>query len=117
MVIGGIIEWSIIKPFFPILCQPLGAHYIPEWRPGRLIKCKSVRENERTIFSEYSVSLLELIISQSGVQADSQNVRVLERMKELSSLNDIRAFLGLVGYYQNLIRVFKKCRTSLEVTK
>ena len=48
------------------------------------------------------------IISKSGVEVDPENVRAVERMREPSTLKDVRAFLGLVGYYRKFIPGFGK---------
>ena len=53
------------------------------------------------------------IISESGVKVDQEKVRAVERMKEPSSLKDVRAFLGLVGYYGNFIPDIRKTAESL----
>ena len=51
-------------------------------------------------FFQKRFSFLGHIISESGVEVDPEKVRAVEKMKEPSSLNDVRAFLGLVGYYR-----------------
>ena len=53
------------------------------------------------------------IISESGVKIDQEKVRAVERMKEPSSLKDVRAFLGPVGYYRKFIPDFGKTAESL----
>ena len=59
-------------------------------------------------FFQKRVSFLEHIISESGVEFDPEKVRAVEKMKESSSLKDVRAFLGLVGYYRKFIPGFGK---------
>ena len=54
-------------------------------------------------FFQKHVSFLGHIISESGAEADPEKVSAVEKMKETSSLKDIRAFLGLVGYYRKFI--------------
>ena len=69
-------------------------------------------------FFQKRVSFLEHIISESGFEVDPEKVRAVEEMKESSSLKDVRAFLGLVGYYRIFIPGFgKNSRTSLQVTE
>ena len=64
-------------------------------------------------FYQKSVNFLGHIISESGVEVDPEKVRVVERMKKPSSLKDVRAFLGLVGYYQKFIPGFGKTAEPL----
>ena len=54
-------------------------------------------------FFQKRVSFLGHIISESGVEVDPEKVRAVERMNEPSSLKDVRAFLGLVGYYWKFV--------------
>ena len=53
------------------------------------------------------------IISQSGVEVDPEKERAVEKMKEPSSLTDLRVFLGLVGYYRKFIPGFGKTAEPL----
>ena len=52
----------------------------------------------------------------SGVMVDPEKGRAVEKMKEPTSLKDVRAFLGLVGYYRRFIPGFNS-KTSLHSTK
>ena len=54
------------------------------------------------------VSFLGHIMTESGVKAEPEKVKAVERMKEPSSLKDDSAFLGLVRYYRKLIPGFGK---------
>ena len=58
-------------------------------------------------------SFLEHIISEGGAEVDPGKIRAVERMKEPSSLKDVRALLGLVGYNQKFILDFGKTAESL----
>ena len=53
------------------------------------------------------------LITESGVDVDPEKVIAVERMKEPSSLKDVRAFLSLVGYYRKFILVFGKTAKPL----
>ena len=64
-------------------------------------------------FFQKRVSFLGHIISESGVEVDPEKVRAVERMKEPSSLKDVRTFLGLVSYYWNFIPGFGKTADPL----
>ena len=56
--------------------------------------------------SKKSVSFLGHIMSKSRVKVEPEKISVVERMKKPSSLNDVRAFPGLVGYYRIFIPGF-----------
>ena len=47
-------------------------------------------------------------IKKNGVEFDSEKVRAVNRLKETSSLKDVRSFLGLVGYFQKIIPGVRK---------
>ena len=64
-------------------------------------------------FFQKRVSFLGHIISESGVEVDPEKVRAVEKMKEPSSMKDVRAFLGLVGYYRKLTLGFGKTAEHL----
>ena len=64
-------------------------------------------------FFQKRVSFLGHIIPESGVEVDPEKVRAVEKMKEPSSLKDVRAFLGHVGYYRKFIPSFGKTAEPL----
>ena len=72
--------------------------------------------DQNAVFFQKPVSFLGHIISESGVEVDPEKEKAVERMKELSSLKDVRAFLGLVGYYRKFIPGFNS-KTSLHFTE
>ena len=72
--------------------------------PENELKIKGSKCN----FFQKRVSFLRHIISESGVEVDPEKLRAVERMKKPSSLKDVRAFLGLVGYYRKSIPGFGK---------
>ena len=59
-------------------------------------------------FFQKHVSFLGHFISESGAEVDPEKLRAVEKMKKTSSIKDIRAFLGLVGYYRKFIPGFGK---------
>ena len=59
-------------------------------------------------FFQKRASFLGHSISESGVKVDPEKVRAVERMRETSSLKDVRAFQGLVNYYRKLLPAFGK---------
>ena len=73
------------------------------------LKIKGSKSN----FLQKRVSFLGHIISESGVKVDPEKVRVVEKMKKPSSLKDVRAFLGLGGYYRKFIPGFGKTAEPL----
>ena len=64
-------------------------------------------------FFRKRVSFLGHIISENGVEVDSEKVRVVEKMKEASSLKDVRAFLGPVVCDRKFILGFGKTAEPL----
>ena len=64
-------------------------------------------------FFQKRVSFLGHIISESGVEVDPEKLRAVEKMKEPSSLKDVRVFLGLVGDYRKFIPGFGKTAEPL----
>ena len=70
-------------------------------------------KRSKCLFFQKRVSFLGHIISESGVEVDTEKVRAVENMKEPSSLKGVRAFLGLVGYYRKLIPGFGKTAEPL----
>ena len=79
----------------------------------RLLENGLTIKGSKCNFFQKRVSFLGHIISESGVEVDPEKVRVVEKMKEPSSLKDVRAFLGLVGYYQKFIPAFGKTAEHL----
>ena len=72
--------------------------------------------DQNAVFFQKPVSFLGHIISESGVEVDPEKEKAVEKMKELSSLKDVRAFLGLVGYYRKFIPGFNS-KTTLHFTE
>lgn len=64
--------------------------------------------------SKYSFGLIELnylghIISPKGVQLDSKKIEAVKSWRPSKTMRQVRAFLGLTGYYRHFI----KCYTHL----
>ena len=70
-----------------------------------------IKGSKCNFFSKKGVSVSGHIISESGVEVEK--VGAVERMRELSSLNDVRAFLGLVSHYQKFSPVHGKTAEPL----
>ena len=79
----------------------------------RLAEIRIKIKGSKYIFFQINVSFLGHIISDSGVKVDPEKEKTIERMKEPSSLKDVRAFLGLVGLLSEIYSGFRKnSRTS-----
>ena len=64
-------------------------------------------------FVQKRVSFLGQFISKSGVKVDPEKEKAIKRMKEPSSLNYVRTFPGLVGYYREYFPGFGKTAEPL----
>jgi hypothetical protein len=75
---------------------------------------QKLRDNQ--LYAKYSkcefcldeVPFLGHIISNGGILVDPAKVREIVGWKILSSVTEIRSFLGLAGYYQHFIEGFSK---------
>ena len=54
-----------------------------------------------------------LILSEEGVQADSKNLEAVENFPRPKTPNDVKSFLGFVGYYRRYISQFGKTAKPL----
>ncbi|XP_059284769.1 uncharacterized mitochondrial protein AtMg00860-like [Lycium ferocissimum] len=69
-------------------------------------------------FSKYefwlkSVAFLGHVISGEGVKVDSQKIDAVRRWSRLTSVFDIRSFLGLAGYYRHFAERFSSISAPL----
>ena len=55
------------------------------------------------LYLEYSVFYSGLGIQRTSSPGDPEEVRTVEGIKEPSNLQDVRAYLGLLGFYQNFV--------------
>lgn len=60
-----------------------------------------------------SVSFLGHIISSNGVQMEPEKVKAIQDWPTPKSVQDIRSFLGLAGYYRKFIQNFSKISSPL----
>ena len=74
----------------------------------RLVENEIKIKRSKFDFFQKRVSFVGHIISKSGVEINSEKNRAIERMKVPSSLNDVIAFLGRVGYYRKFCSGFRK---------
>jgi hypothetical protein len=52
-------------------------------------------------------------VSHEGVKVDPNKIKVMMEWSILQILNNIRGFLGLIGYYHNFIKNFGQITTIL----
>ena len=62
-------------------------------------------------FSKYdfwleSVPFLGYIVSKDGIQIDPQKIKIVSEWSKLTSVIEIRSFLGLIGYYRRFVQDF-----------
>ena len=55
---------------------------------------------------EQKVSFLGHVVSGEGIQPDSEKIRVIETWPRPKSVSDVRAFVGLAGYYRSFVAGF-----------
>jgi hypothetical protein len=60
-----------------------------------------------------SVSFLGHIVSSNGVQMEPEKVKAIQDWPTPKSVQDIRSFLGLAGYYRKFIQNFSKISSPL----
>lgn len=73
---------------------------------------------EKCHFAKESVKYLGHIVSRSGVQPDPDKISAVRAYKIPQNVKEVRAFLGLVGYYRRFIREFAEtARPLTQLTK
>ena len=64
---------------------------------AKLSKCKYWMEE---------VKFLGYVVSQRGIAVDPSKIKAMMNWERLTSITEIRSFLGLVGYYCRLMKGF-----------
>ena len=64
-------------------------------------------------FLQKRIHFLGHVISENGVEVDEENVKAVEKMKSPTCPKDVRAVLGLVGFYRKFIPGFGKTSEPL----
>lgn len=80
--------------------QQLQVH---DWKI-KLTKCE---------FAQQSIAYLGHIISRTGASTDPQKIAAIVNWPAPSSVKELRAFLGLAGYYRKFVRHFGIIAKSL----
>ncbi|WRX26670.1 Reverse transcriptase domain - like 10 [Theobroma cacao] len=55
-----------------------------------------------------SVAFLGHVVSKDGIQVDSKKIEAVEKWPRLTSVTEIRSFVGLAGYYRRFVKDFSK---------
>ena len=64
-------------------------------------------------FLQKRIHFLGHVISENGVEVDEEKVKAVEKMKSPTCLKEVRAVLGLVGFYRKFIPGFGKTSEPL----
>ena len=60
-----------------------------------------------------SVNYLGFVVSEKGIEVDTQKVSKIHRMEAPSNVREVRRFLGMASYYRNFIRQYAKIADPL----
>ena len=73
---------------------------------------------EKCLFAQSSVSCLGHRLSREGISPDPANLAKIKKWKPPSSKSEVRSFLGLTGYYRQMIRGYASIAAPLtDLTK
>ena len=72
-----------------------------------------VLSKEKCHFVVQEGVVLSYIVSNKGINVDKAKVKIIEKLLPPSSINDVRSFVGHVGFYWQLIKHFPKITKSL----
>jgi hypothetical protein len=72
----------------------------------RLREAKLKLNPEKCHFGYRQVKLLGHVISREGLQTDPEKVKQVQEMRPPRTITEVRAFLGLAGYYRRYIKNF-----------
>ena len=80
---------------------------------GRLEKSGLKIKGSKCKIFQKRICFLGHVISEKGVEVDQENVIAIEKMKAPTNLKEVRAILGLVGFYTKFIPGFGKTSEPL----
>lgn len=70
------------------------------------------------VFAVNEVEYLGHVVTNKGIQPDPKKVSAIKNYRRPGNVRDVRAFLGLVGYYRRFIKDFAQIAKPLtELTK
>ncbi|KAH0737522.1 hypothetical protein KY290_036227 [Solanum tuberosum] len=64
-------------------------------------------------FGQSSIAYLGHIISSIGLEVDPEKIRAIESWPSLSSIKEVRGFLGLTGYYRRFVKGYAQLASPL----
>ena len=68
---------------------------------------------DKCAIPQISVVFLGHVLSSEGLQTDPEKIRAIKDYPELTTVTDVRAFLGLAGYYRKFVKDFAKIARPL----
>ena len=68
---------------------------------------------EKCVFATDTVEYLGHVCTPSGIRPDPQKIKAIERYPVPKTARDIRAFIGLAGYYRRHVRNFAELARPL----
>ncbi|PAA61768.1 hypothetical protein BOX15_Mlig029272g4 [Macrostomum lignano] len=68
---------------------------------------------DKTVFAYRSVKYLGHVVSSEGIQPDPSKVEALTKIKTPSSAEEVRRFIGMLGFYRRFIHDFSRIAAPL----
>ena len=79
----------------------------------RIRKCGLKLKISKYALLQRSVTFLGHVVSGEGVATDPEKVRLVLQWPVPSNLNELRSFLGLIGYYRRYVEGYSKIASPL----
>ena len=77
----------------------------------RCVETNLVLNWEKCYFMVQEVIILGYRISQKGIKVDKAKIDIIERLPPPSSVRGVRAFLGMQGFIEDLLRISPKLQS------